>query len=598
MIFGEPLKEMTSAYGQDLGINPKLPTWSGDWKNFPDYRFAALLELDGCKEDERVHLAPKLVRNLSGRAWEACLEINRERLRTKDGVEYLLEYLKGKRGKQEVDLLGDALEHYFQTGEAVRRDGESLNDFEQRHAVLVRDIAKAMVELGIKDTVPTEIYGWFVINRLLRLDYSDVAVIKAQSSSYKLEDVMNSLRKMWGGDSLTAKDSERKRSYASKTYMATNDEDEEYDEESSILMNQHEEEELNQEEEQTGESYTLYEEAMNAMIENPEDEQCWANFQEAKKLFYKDARKALDRSRVTRGFYPTNGQKGKGKGKESGYGKGSSGNTGKGKFNGNCIRCGKYGHKAMDCRQVLRTSTRSDSGASKTGVGFVFGASVMANGGKRRILRCLHCGSREHQTTECGNKPCMSMWQRSEDLEDQLRPTYATLQQESISHAILDCGASESIVGAHTLQKMCDNMEAQGVEVKQVVTIDRNVSRNFLFGNNQTSSSLGLAEILACVNGVNVKLQAHVVEGPTPLLLSSQWLLQHDAKIDFSTGMAAFDFTGGEEIKLKRSPTHHLLLPLEQINAELANEMIYKNPAAQQLSPDEPDVIAHDAGES
>lgn len=587
-----------TTYGQDLGINPKLPTWSGDWKNFPDYRFAALLELDGCKEDERIHLAPKLVRNLSGRAWEACLEINRERLKTKDGVEYLLDYLKGKRGKQEVDLLGDALEHYFQTGEAVRREGECLNDFEQRHAVLVRDIAKAMIELGIKDTVPTEIYGWFVINRLLRLDYSDVAVIKAQSTSYKLEDVMNSLRKMWGGDSLTSKDQERKRSYVGKNYMATNEEENEYDDEASILMSQHEEEELNQEEEQTGESYNLYEEAMNAMMENPDDEQCWVNFQEAKKLFYKDARKALDRSRVTRGFYPTSGQKGKGKGKDSGGGKGSSGNTGKGRFNGHCIRCGKYGHKAMDCRQVLKTNPRSDSGASKTGVGFVFGASVMDNGFKKRVSRCLHCGSREHLTSTCEKRPCLGVWQEKNDQEEQALPTYATLQQESISHAILDCGASESIVGAHTLQKMCDHMESQGVDIDQVVKIDRTVSRNFIFGNNQTSSSLGLAEILACVNGATVKLRARVVEGPTPLLLSSQWLLQHDAKIDFTTGQATFNFTEGEEIKLKRSPTHHLLLPLEQINAELEHEKITTKSTTQTLSPNEPPMTAHDAGES
>lgn len=587
-----------TTYGQDLGINPKLPTWSGDWKNFPDYRFAALLELDGCKEDERIHLAPKLVRNLSGRAWEACLEINRERLRTKDGVEYLLDYLKGKRGKQEVDLLGDALEHYFQTGEAVRREGECLNDFEQRHAVLVRDIAKAMIELGIKDTVPTEIYGWFVINRLLRLDYSDVAVIKAQSTSYKLEDVMNSLRKMWGGDSLTSKDQERKRSYVGKNYMATNEEENEYDDEASILMSQHEEEELNQEEEQTGDSYNLYEEAMNAMMENPDDEQCWVNFQEAKKLFYKDARKALDRSRVTRGFYPTSGQKGKGKGKDSGGGKGSSGNTGKGKFNGHCIRCGKYGHKAMDCRQVLKTNPRSDSGAGKTGVGFVFGASVTDNGLKKRVSRCLHCGSREHLTSTCEKRPCLGVWQEKIDHEEQALPTYATLQQESISHAILDCGASESIVGAHTLQKMCDHMESQGVDIGQVVKIDRTVSRNFIFGNNQTSSSLGLAEILACVNGATVKLRAHVVEGPTPLLLSSQWLLQHDAKIDFTTGLATFNFTEGEEIKLKRSPTHHLLLPLEQINAELEHEKITARSTTQTLSPNEPPMTAHDAGES
>lgn len=103
-----------SGSGADTGLNPKLPAWNGDWRTFPDYKFAALLELDGCKEDERPLLAPRLVRNLTGRAWECCLEVDRNQLKTPTGVEFLLEHLRAKRGKQQVDLLGDALEKYFQ----------------------------------------------------------------------------------------------------------------------------------------------------------------------------------------------------------------------------------------------------------------------------------------------------------------------------------------------------------------------------------------------------------------------------------------------------------------------------------------------------
>ena len=48
---------------------------------------------------------------------------------------------------------------YFQLGDAMRKDGESVNDFEQRHAVFAGDIAKAMAEVASeKVSVPTEIY--------------------------------------------------------------------------------------------------------------------------------------------------------------------------------------------------------------------------------------------------------------------------------------------------------------------------------------------------------------------------------------------------------------------------------------------------------
>ena len=97
-------------------------------------------------------------------------------------------------------------------------------------------------------------------------------------------------------------------------------------------------------------------------------------------MLYKDARKALDRNRVNRGFYPSTKGTGKGKGSVS-----TSRSTGNGEtFDGHCIRCGKYGHKAKFCRQVVRpktsTSSPSDKG-SRPGVGFVFGVLDTANSG-------------------------------------------------------------------------------------------------------------------------------------------------------------------------------------------------------------------------
>ena len=37
----------------------------------------------------------------------------------------------------------------------------------------------------------------------MKLDHSEVAMVKAQASSYKLDDVLGALRKMWGGESLS-----------------------------------------------------------------------------------------------------------------------------------------------------------------------------------------------------------------------------------------------------------------------------------------------------------------------------------------------------------------------------------------------------------
>ena len=232
---------MAASSGSSDHINPKLPTWNGDWKTFSDFRFACLLELDGCKTDEKSLLENRLVRNLTDRAWECVLDIDREALRKADGVEYLLKFLKERRGKQEVDLLGDSLQQYFQNPDCFRKEGENLNDFEQRHGAYIRDITKAMVENGCTNTVPSEIYGWFAINKLFRLDATDIAMVKAQTASYKLDDVLIAMRKMWGGDSLSKRDAEkRKGPSATKTFVATAESswtDEPYEDHETAWMN-------------------------------------------------------------------------------------------------------------------------------------------------------------------------------------------------------------------------------------------------------------------------------------------------------------------------------------------------------------------------
>ena len=284
------------------GTNPKLPTWDGNWRTFSDYRLACYLELDGLKREDHETLAPRLARNLTGKAWEACLDIDRQELRKEKGVDYLLTYLKQKRGKQQVDILGEAFEKYFQSSEVVRQDKENLNDYEQRLQVYLRDIDRALKELGGADQrVPSEIYGWFLLNKHIRLEHSDVATLKSQTATYKLEDVLKALRKMWGGDSLILKDQERKRNHhATKTYLVEDDDDDD-DGDQTVWWNEHDGDD---DQGPDAETEIWFEEALEALQEEPTDETVLANFQEAKKAFYKDARKALDQSRPSRLLSP------------------------------------------------------------------------------------------------------------------------------------------------------------------------------------------------------------------------------------------------------------------------------------------------------
>ena len=77
---------------------------------------------------------------------DSVAEINREKLQAKDGWQYLLRYLDGTRGKEKVDLHGDAF--------TLRRDGEELAEYESRFRALVHQLKSRKI--------PSEIYGWFL----------------------------------------------------------------------------------------------------------------------------------------------------------------------------------------------------------------------------------------------------------------------------------------------------------------------------------------------------------------------------------------------------------------------------------------------------
>ncbi|CAE7590731.1 unnamed protein product [Symbiodinium natans] len=474
----------------ELGVNPKLPTWDGDWRTYADFRLACLLEKDGLKEEDQLTLAPRLARNLTGKAWEACTDIDRAELRKKEGLDYLLKYLKEKRGKQQVDILGEAFEKYFQSGDAIRQDRECLTDFEQRVSVHFRDIARALQEMGTSVEVPSEIYGWFLLNKHIRLEPSDVATLKSQTASYKLADV-------W------------------KAYMAVEEyEDEDGDGAGVWWTDPEDDGALEPEDEEATEIW--FEEALEALQENPSDEVVLANFNEAKKAFYKDARKALDQSRVNRGFYPNT--KGKGKGKSKGNSSRAKGDDAKVEFRGKCMRCGRFGHKAQNCPQ----GGKGRGPGKGIGVGLVY-----------------------------------TNW-----TDDEAQPLLTGAVTEHNTRAIVDCGASESIVGALTLQRLHSELEGLGFDPDQEIELDNRLRKTFVFGNNESSQALGHATVTAGIHGREQKLGMHVVEGQTPLLLSGKWLYEQKAIIDFGRGQAIFPFLGPEVIQLERAATYHLLMPV------------------------------------
>ena len=263
---------------------------------------------------------------------------------------------------------------------------------------------------------------------------------------------------------------------------------------------------------------------------------------------------------MNRGFYPS----GKGTGGKA-SGKAGRGGTG---FRGKCMRCGKIGHKAMDCRQ----GRRPNDAANASNVGFVFSSwpediqATNLEASTGTVVPLVENGTTMRPppstTTEATDTVETAWVVTSAPGDEDHEKAFAVLKEQAGHRAILDSGASESIVGANTLQLIYDRLEQLGFDPDQEVAVDHSIHRSFVFGNDQTSAALGLAKVNMGVCGQESKLDVHVVEGSTPLLLSGRWLYDAGAVINFRTGRAKFLSLSDQEVQLERAPSFHLMMPV------------------------------------
>lgn len=522
------------------GIDYKYPSWDGDWNKWTDYHLRVELRADSLREDEMPFLGPRLASNLTGRAFDAIADIDRSQLRKADGWSYLMKFLEKTRGRERIDLLGDAFNEFFLKREAYRKPGEELPDFEPRFRGMIRKLEKAMKESGSEGKIPQEVYGWFLLNCYMQMEPSDIANVRGQSATYKLSDVLSALQKMWSGGGLAAKDAElKRRKHAGGHAMHV---EEVKDEETEIYMQASDNPDGHLEDE-VGLATDEYHDALTAFLDDPEDNEVLASFREA--------RKALGQAKTARGFYPVRNPNSSGRGYGN-YSKGQS--KGGGRFSGDrgydhsdktCVRCGKKGHIARNCPQKQSADRGSYSGGSVGFVGMVWGcACIPENAPFDTPIQDGDVYSADN-IDQCGD-----IWNAN--------GTAASFRGQ----AVLDSGASDNVIGVETLQDLAELYEELGFSADAEFEINRTVHKSFVYGSDHSNQAIGLAHLNCGILGHELTLDVHVIEGSTPLLLSAKFLYDMDTSINFRTGVAVFAKMSSKAVQLHRGPGNHLLLPI------------------------------------
>jgi hypothetical protein len=107
----------------------EVPSWDGDlatWRKFQ--RKVAIW--GEASTTTLVRRGVRLLSCLSGDAWDATEDVDMSRLKSDDGVDYLMSYLEGRLEVDKVHLIGRAMEEFF--FQVRREPKESVNKFLNR----------------------------------------------------------------------------------------------------------------------------------------------------------------------------------------------------------------------------------------------------------------------------------------------------------------------------------------------------------------------------------------------------------------------------------------------------------------------------------
>ena len=81
-------------------------SWDGDPQGWPDFVRRVRLIFERTKRSRRHLLAPEIVTNLTGRAWNITQDLDHAALVRRNGTIYLLEFLRDRLGKNPVPDVG------------------------------------------------------------------------------------------------------------------------------------------------------------------------------------------------------------------------------------------------------------------------------------------------------------------------------------------------------------------------------------------------------------------------------------------------------------------------------------------------------------